>query len=176
MFIFSTNTSLRKKVVHHLHVNMRWKNACLISQYFACRDGAHTFHGLHKDLLLLTGILLIEQHAMEDAAKRACQKQSTGFFSRERAGESQPEASQTKSKCHLTADQPGMADLRTEMDRFMLKMLCLPMGLGSFGCSLTDNSQTRDLPLLRGPFITENDSEIHMTWKGKEHTLIFSFV
>lgn len=61
-----------------------------------CQDAVHTFHRLYKDLLFLTGILFIHQHTVEDAAKCACQRQNTGFYSKKRAGEKQPEASHAK--------------------------------------------------------------------------------
>jgi hypothetical protein len=31
----------------------------------------HTFHCLHKDLLLFGGVLLVQEEAVEDASKRA---------------------------------------------------------------------------------------------------------
>lgn len=48
-----------------------------------------------------------------------------------------------RSKCRLTHRLPCLADLWTEMDRLLLKMLCLLMGLDSFGSCFTDNSQSK---------------------------------
>lgn len=59
------------------------------------------------------------------------------------------------SKCHLTHRPSCLADLWTEVDRPLLKMLCLLMVWGSFGSCLTDKGQNkRDSLELRGPFIT----------------------
>lgn len=57
-----------------------WSVFSFLLQYvYLSWNREHTFHGLHKDLLLLTGVLFIQQHAVEDAAKSACQRQNTGF-------------------------------------------------------------------------------------------------
>lgn len=119
------------------------------------QDGARTFHCLHKDLLLLTGVLFVQQHAVKDAAKCACQRQTTGFLFE---GKGQERHSQRhhiqRSKCHLAHRSPRLADLWTEVDRLLLKMLCLLKGLGSFGSRLTDERQNKSDSLeLRGPFI-----------------------
>lgn len=55
----------------------------------------HTFHRLHKDLLFLTGVLFIHQHAVEDAAKCACQTQNMALF-KEGAAEEEPEATHAR--------------------------------------------------------------------------------
>lgn len=118
LFACPTNT------LSQLHVNMRERQTynTFISQHFhffgscafncvlkARMGGAHTFHRLHEDLLLLTGVLFIQQHTVEDAAKCACQRQMPGFYLRKRAGETQPEASQAKAQMspHSQPTMPG---------------------------------------------------------------------
>lgn len=127
--------------------------------YFAAvhykQDVVHTFHCLHKDLLFLSRVLLVQQHAMKDAAKCACLKTHThkhtytAFYLRNREGEESQRHCIQRSKCH------GWLICGQRWTAFCLNVLCLLMGLDSFGCCLADVSQNKSDSLeLRRPFIT----------------------
>ena len=65
------------------------------------------------------------------------------------------------SKCHRCRWPSCLAGLWTEVDRLLLKMLCLLMGLGRFGSRLADRSQNKSKSVeRRGSFITSNDSQL----------------
>lgn len=71
-----------------------------------------TFHRLHKDLLFLTGVLLVQQHAVKDAAKCACLKTHTHthILFEGKGSRREPEALHSKIK------MSQLADLWTEVD------------------------------------------------------------
>lgn len=78
----------------------------------------HTFHCLHKDLLFFTGVLLIHENAVENAAKRACQRQKTEFYLKEkRARETETEPEASDPNVNSLAGPLRLADLRRKMDR-----------------------------------------------------------
>lgn len=120
-------------------------------------DGAHTFHGLHKDLLFLTGVLFVQQHAVEDAAKRACQRQTAGFYFLGK-GQERGTAFRDRNVTSLIGRHAWLI-CGQRWTGFSLKMLCLLKRLRSFGFCLTDK---RDSLELRGLFIASKDRVHHL--------------